>query len=75
MSIKQIKEKAIEVRNINTNNGWGFGGKMGKEYILPEGKKCFIGQFCYRHCRPSKVEEYYINGVSVSRSTFIESLN
>lgn len=49
MSIVAIKEHAIKVEKVNTNNSWGFNGKVGKRYYFKNGMVYFSGQVCFRH--------------------------
>jgi hypothetical protein len=43
------------VRDYDSNNAWGFGGMVGKEYILPTGEIIRTGKACFRHLPPEPI--------------------
>ena len=49
------------IRNTNTNNSWGFGGKISKTFQI-DGTNLYKeeGRFCYRHTPPSRFVSYFI---------------
>lgn len=52
--------QVIRTENVNTNNGWGFGGKLGKNYYYDNGLIEFKGKYCYRHMGTSKAHTWYV---------------
>lgn len=38
---------------FNSNNGWGFGGAVGKRYMLKNNVVVTIAKACYRHMLPT----------------------
>ena len=48
MKVLQESE-VISVTEFNTNNAWGFGGGVGKEYAYKSGAKVRTGRAYYRH--------------------------
>jgi len=74
-TIKEFKDKANKIP-VNTNNGWGFGGWTGHEYILSTNDYLFAledGKNCYRHTSDKHLT-YIINGYYVSKEEFLEKL-
>lgn len=48
--MKKLKFKPeIEGVPFNTNNAWGFGGRMGTAWTFPDGLKYQHGVVCFRH--------------------------
>ena len=47
----------ISTESINTNNGWGFGGKSGTLTKYDNGLEVFSGKYHYRH-HPSSDASY-----------------
>lgn len=45
----QLLKRAVSVEEFNTNNSWGFGGAIGKEWVFSSGWKVRSGRACYRH--------------------------
>jgi hypothetical protein len=68
MNIETFK-RSSSVENVNTNNAWGFGGWIGKRFVLGT----YVvedGKLCYRHANPSKVSRYKVDGKEVSEKEF-----
>ncbi len=68
MTISDFKIVAV-TKQFNTNNGWGFGGKSGKEYTL---KNCSmqVGSWSYRRAPNERFNLFYIDEKTVTRQEF-----
>jgi len=76
MDIKQFKKDSYRLP-INTNNGWGFGGKIGTHYTLIVGDieySMFVGKFYYRHTGSSSANTWSIGGTYVSKKEFEQAI-
>ena len=49
---KEILAKADLVEDYNSNNGWGFGGMIGKKYTFDSGLVIYKGKRNYRRSEP-----------------------
>lgn len=58
----ELLKKAIKSHAYNTNNGWGFGGGIGREFTFPNNVKLRIGRAYYRHLPPSNYVTVSVNG-------------
>lgn len=47
--------EAMIERPYSTNNGWGFGGSFGTEYLFEDGWVLRIGKACFRHLPPRQI--------------------
>lgn len=47
--INRLLSLGATVVDFNSNNGWGFGGAVGKRYILKNNVIVTIAKACYRH--------------------------
>jgi hypothetical protein len=67
MTFKEFKERAVaagaefrETKAVNTNNDWGFGGRIGKDHIFAvPGDGLFVaveGTLYFRHLKSQKHE-------------------
>lgn len=72
MTLQEFKNIASQEK-INTNNDWGFGGKIGVKYTLGN-MTYFKGKFCYRHTGTSDATKYQINDHEVNKGQFMLSL-
>lgn len=73
MTLVEFKKVAIK-KDYNTNNGWGFGGAMGKTYEL--GEMYFKDvKICYRHTGTTVDKSYYIATKQVTKVEFENTLN
>lgn len=72
MKIKGVAP--VEVQEFNTNNGWGFGGGIGKKYLYPNGYSIRKGRAYYRHL-PSHAYTTYCepSGRHISKEKFEEA--
>lgn len=66
MNYEEIKNSATKVENYNTNNAWGFGGAVGKEYTLENGFSIVHAKACYRHIKPTSFIQLRLNGVRLN---------
>lgn len=57
MTIAQFISRAT-VEEFNTNNGWGFGGSIGREYTYDR-LTIRRGRYCYRHAPSEAYTSYY----------------
>lgn len=76
MKLDEFKQIAIK-ESVNTNNDWGFGGKIGTYYkykIKDVYFNCFCGKNYHRHTGTSSADYYYIDDEQVSRKKFINKL-
>ena len=55
-----LKRLAVSVEEIDENNAWGFGGRVGKMYKFGNKSKIFVGRNCYRHAPSQPITTYYI---------------
>lgn len=73
MNIEQFKKKAV-VTTFNTNNGWGFGGSVGKLYTY-KGLTLKEGKWCYRHTKGESFVLFFTNGSPLIRKDFEELIS
>ena len=58
-------QQPYTVTDFNTNNGWGFGGGVGKSFKFNEHLELRIGKAYYRHLKPEAFIALYFQGVRV----------
>lgn len=52
--IGRLLHLGATVVEFNSNNGWGFGGAVGKRYTLKNNIVVTIGEACFRHTGTTK---------------------
>lgn len=50
----------IKTEKMNTNNGWGFGGWIGKREIFDNGLIKEKGNYCFRHSKDQPYLNWYV---------------
>jgi hypothetical protein len=58
-------ERVVTETDFNTNNGWGFGGGIGTEFVYASGAKVRKGCAYYRHTGTSPFFVVYDNSGKV----------
>lgn len=53
--------KIIRTENFNTNNAWGFGGKVGKRTYYDNGICVEQSRYCHRHSGTSNGNCVWVN--------------
>ena len=69
MTLKEFKKQA-KITKTNTNNSWGFGGRIVTTYELGFFKYT-VGKACYRHFT-EPVQAYYYQGVHLTKGLFLK---
>jgi hypothetical protein len=70
---KDVLHHAKSVVEFNTNNGWGFGGAIGKRYFFRNGSKLTIANACYRHLPSQKF--YQLSDASGRKLFDVDRMN
>ena len=73
MDLSEFKSKA-EVTEVNTTNGWGFGGYAGKEFKY-KNYSMRKAKYFYRHTRPTPYNCFCYKGKEVTKKEFETKLN
>jgi len=64
-NLEKLLKLAIKTETFDTNNGWGFGGGIGKSYTLPNGIEIRKGKACHRHHPPTPYLTISHNGTRI----------
>ena len=64
-----------QTSQINTNNGWGFGGYIATKTVYANGCVSLIGKNCYRHTGTSSFQRYYDEHENaISKELFLQKI-
>lgn len=55
---------SIKTENVNTTNGWGFGGYRATKNTFEDGSVLLRGKYYYRHVKPTKYIRLFVNNSS-----------
>lgn len=69
------KHTPLSVTEFNTNNAWGFGGGIGKEFKYKKHLSLRKGTAYYRHLPSKNFTTYYYKDQQIDKKEFEEYLN